>query len=76
MHALGRADVVDGGDVRMVQRRGRAGFLLEARQPLGIRRELLRQDLDRDLAAEPRVAGQPDLAHAAGAELLLDLVGA
>ena len=35
-----------------------------------------RQDLDRDLAPEPRVARAVHLAHAAGAERRDDLVGA
>ena len=48
------ADVVDREDVRMVQRRGRACFLLEAAQPIGIGRERRRQHLDRDVTPEPR----------------------
>ena len=43
--AVVRADVVDREDVRMVQRRGRARFLLEAAQPIGVRRETLRAGL-------------------------------
>ena len=69
-------DVVDGRDVGMTQRGRRAGFLLEAREPLGIRGKCWRQDLDGDVAAEPRVAGAIDLAHATFAKLGKDLIGA
>jgi hypothetical protein len=36
--------------------------------PVSVRREGLRQDLDRDVAAKLGIAGAVDLAHAAGAE--------
>ena len=72
--AVSRADVEDREDVRMVERRGGARLLLEAAQPIGIGRERGGQDLDRDLASEPRVARAVDLAHAAGAERREDLV--
>jgi hypothetical protein len=60
---------VDGGDVRMVQRRQRPGFTLETRQPVGIVRDRVGEDLDRDLAAEVGIGRAPHLAHAAGADL-------
>ena len=60
----------------MVQRGERLRFALEARQPLGIGGEAVRQDLDRDVAIELRVARAIDLAHAAGANDRDDLVGA
>lgn len=62
-------------DVRVIQRRRGPRFLREARQPIRVGRELCRQDLHGHLAAEPSVLGQPHLAHAAGAELVVDLVG-
>ena len=68
------AEVEDREDVGVVERRGRARFLLEARQPLGVG-DARRHDLDRDVAAKPRVAGAVDLAHAAGADRGLNLVG-
>jgi hypothetical protein len=37
-------------------------------------RQLGREDLDGDLATEPRVAGAVDLAHSAGAERRQDFV--
>ena len=45
------------------------------REPVGVGGERRGQHLDRDLAAEPRVARAVDLAHPAGAERRDDLVG-
>ena len=42
--------------------------------PLRIGDEDVRQDLDRDVAIELRIAGAIDLAHSAGAERAEDLV--
>ena len=53
----------------MVQRGERPGLALEARQPLGIVRERLGQDLDRDIAPKFRVTRAIDLAHAARTDL-------
>ncbi len=58
------ADVVDLEDVRMVQDARGARFLLEAAEAVAVVGESRRQDLDRDVAGEPRVAGAVDLAHA------------
>ena len=55
-------------DVRMVERRERLRFALEAREPLRIGGERGRQDLDRDVAIELGIARAIDLAHAAGAD--------
>ena len=41
---------------------------LEPREPIGVGGEVLGQQLERDLAAQLRVRGAVDLAHAAGAE--------
>ena len=60
----------------MIQRRERLRFAREAREPIGIVREQLRQHLDRDVAIESRVAGAEDLAHAADADGAADLVHA
>ena len=51
----------------MVQRRGRARFLLEARDAIR-RGQVGRQDFDRDRALQPRVLGTVHLPHAARAE--------
>ena len=54
---FGFSNLVDRRDIRMIERRQGAGLALEARQPLGARGELLRQDLDCHLASELRVLG-------------------
>ncbi len=58
----------------MVQRRGGAGLLFEAREAVSIVGDPGRQNLDRDLASELRVPGLPDLSHASGAERREDFV--
>ena len=68
------ADVVDGADVGMVERRGDAGLALKPIQRFRIAREIGRQELQRDLAAQAHVFGTIDHAHAAGAEPLENLV--
>ncbi len=70
------ADVVDAADVRMVQRRDRAGLALEARTPIGIAGQFARQHLDRHRAIEARVARAVDLPHSAGAQRADDFVRA
>ncbi len=67
---------VEGDDAGVVQRGDRPGFLLEAGEALGVAREVGRQDLDGDIAAEAGVAGEVDLPHASRAKLAADLVGA
>ena len=63
-----------GNDVRLLERRRRADLALE---PLGADAggELGRQDLDDDLASEPRLVGDEDARHPAAAELALERVG-
>ena len=63
-------------DVRMIERGQRLGFTLEARETVRIGGEQLRQDLQRDVTAQPRVAGSIDFAHPAGADGAEDLIGA
>ncbi len=63
--AVDLLDRVDGDDVRVVEGGDGARFPLEAGQAAGVARGLGGQDLQRDLAAEPRVPGETDLAHAA-----------
>ena len=62
---LGR---VDGDDVRMIERRDRARFAIEAFEAAGLVGDIRRQDLQRDIAPKPRIARAIDLAHSAGAE--------
>ena len=61
-------EAVDLGDVGMIERRQRLGLALETRQPLGVAGNRRRQRLQRDVAAQRRVARPIDLAHPAGAE--------
>ena len=59
-------------------RQGGDGLRLptEARESVGILRSPFGQDLDGDLAVEPRVPGPIDLPHPARAQRREDLVGA
>ena len=52
----------------MIQRGEHPRLALEARQAVGIPRERVRQELDRDIASELRVPRPIDFAHAAGSE--------
>ena len=70
------ADVVERADVRMIERRDRARFALEAVAELRIGRELRRQNFDRDRAIEARVARPIDFAHAARANERDDFIDA
>jgi len=58
----------------MIQRREDLRFALESRQALGIGGEQIRQDLDGDVAMQPRVAGAIHLPHAARANGRNDFV--
>ena len=60
----------------MIQRREDFGFALEPHQPLGVCRNGLRQDLDRDLPLQVRVSSAIHLTHAAHADLGGDFIGA
>ena len=70
-----RPHVVDGEDAGVPERGHRPGLLLEAPDAVGRGRPVARDHLDRDLAAEARVAGPIDLAHPARTEGREDLVG-
>jgi hypothetical protein len=71
-----RADIMNRQNIRMGHRRDRSGFPLEAGQCLGIRGEVLRQDLDRDIPAQPRVPRAVHFPHPACAQRRDDFVGA
>ena len=62
-----RLDLVDRDDVRMVQRGGRLRFLEKAAPAAFVVHPVGRQDLDGDLAAQPRIAGAIHFAHPARA---------
>src|SRR5215203_990289 len=72
--AVGFFDAVNRGDVWMVQRRERACFTFEADHTVRIRHPFAGQDLDRDFAAKPAIAGAVDLSHPTGSEEALHLV--
>jgi hypothetical protein len=61
-------------DVRMIERGQDLRFALEAREAIGIVDERVRQDFDRDVAIERRIARPIDLPHAAGPKGGEDLV--
>ena len=67
---------VDLGNVRMIQRGERSRLALEACEPLGIVRECFRQDLQGDVAPQPRIARSIHLTHPAFAKFRDDFVGA
>ena len=67
-------EAVDLRDVWMIQRRQDLRFPSETGQTVGVGRERVRKDLQRDVAIERRVARAVDLAHAAHAEQFGDLV--
>ncbi len=68
------ADIVQLTDVGMVQRRNGPSFALKPPAPVGVPREGLGQDLNRDVTAEPRIASLVHVAHAAGAQRHEDLI--
>ena len=73
---VARSDIVEPADVRMVQPRNRAGFLLEPSESIAIARERLGQDFDRHVAAEPSIASAIHLAHTSRAYRRDDFVRA
>ena len=68
------ADVVDGADIGMVQRRRRFGFAAKSFQSLAILGQIFGQEFKRHEAVEPYVLGLIDHAHPAPAQLLDDAV--
>ena len=61
-------EAVEVRDARVVERGEELRLAIEAGEPFGVGREGARQELERDVAAELRVPGAVDLAHAACAE--------
>jgi len=68
-------DAVNLRDVRMIERRERLRLALETHQAIGVEGKRLRQDLERNITIEPRVAGPVDLAHPASTERRREGVG-
>ena len=61
-------EAVNLGDVGMVERGQHLRFAPEARESIGICGEQIRQQLQRNVAPQLRIAGAIHLAHAAGTE--------
>lgn len=68
------AYLIDVGDVWVVERGSRFGFLHEAAHAVGVLREFGRQQFQGDLASQPRIFSQPHFAHPARAEFTGDLI--
>ena len=62
------ADVVDGADVGVVERRCGAGLALKTAQRLGITRQFSRDELERNGTVQAQILGLVHHAHAAAAE--------
>ncbi len=62
------ADVMNGEDVRVIERGHGARLLLEATETVGFAGEGLGNNFQSDIAAEASIARAIDLAHASGAE--------
>jgi hypothetical protein len=67
-------EAMDGGDVRVVERRQQPSLAIEPGQPPGIMSPVIAQDLDADWAFELNVAGAEDPAHASRSDGAEDLV--
>ena len=65
---VGLLQVIDRGNVGMVEGREHFRFALKAADPIRIACKLIRQDFDCDFALQFRVACTIDLAHSAFAE--------
>jgi hypothetical protein len=74
--AVGFFETVDVGDVGMIQRGERLGFLSEPRQPIRIAGEGVGQNLQRYVTIQLRVVGAIHLAHAPFADLGRDFIDA
>jgi hypothetical protein len=70
------SDVVDGENVRVIQRRGRARFLFKPSRAIGIGHDVGGQDFDGDIASESRIVRAVDLAHTSSTDKGGDLVWA
>src|SRR5262244_318908 len=70
------ADFMDGGDVRMVERGGGGGLLLEAVHSLSVGSQIGRQDFQCDVTVQAGIFSQINLTHSALAQLRADFVAA
>ena len=74
MNAVTLLEPVDGADVRMIQRCQQPRLALEPRATIRVGREDVRQNLDRHVAPERRIARTVDVTHPACAEERANLV--
>src|SRR5438309_1769572 len=74
MTRIDLANLEDGQNVWVVQRRGRPRFLLKASHPLVVPGETSRQYLDRDFATQAHIFGQVNVTHSSGADVVENLV--
>src|SRR5208337_3396893 len=72
--SLGLADLIDGADVRMIQRRCGTGLAAEAFQRLRVLGYVRRKELEGNETAKFSVFGLIDHTHPAAAELLGDAI--
>ena len=73
-HQRALLDAVHGGDIRVIQCGEGSGFALESRQPFGVARDGLRENLDGYVASEARVVSAIYDAHATLAEFGADAI--
>jgi hypothetical protein len=65
---------MDGGNVRVIQCSEQPRLAFETREAIGIARDGVGQDFNRDIATESDVVGALHLAHAAAADECGDLI--
>ena len=73
MCAEAEADIGRGNDIRMIQPRHRPRFQLEPLSPFGIVLHFRRQNLQRRIATQSRIARSLDFPHPVSAERRDDL---
>src|SRR6185437_1489574 len=66
--------VIDGADVRMIERGRGARFASESFDRLGIVRDIVGEEFQRNVSAEARVLGFVDHAHSAATQLFHDAI--
>src|ERR1700732_1516092 len=71
---VGFANIVDGADVGMVERRSRLRLALKSAQCSGVASDVFRKELQRNEAPQPRVFRLVDNAHPATAQFFDDAV--
>src|SRR6516162_6553395 len=58
MNAVALADFMNGSDIRMIERRGRLCFLLEAAHSLSVGSKISREDIQSNFTLQPCVLGE------------------